>query len=81
MTDEFMSVSTGDNRPVASSRRSVKMLLIGPPEEVEHTIAHLHHCGFCRVEHWSRALPYAQIQQATVRAPGEIMRIYKRYVS
>jgi hypothetical protein len=32
------------------------------------------------VENWSRALPYAQIQAATVREPGEIMRIYKRYV-
>ncbi|WAL59578.1 hypothetical protein [Thermocoleostomius sinensis] len=80
MADEFMTPPTDCDRPVASSRRSVKMLLIGPPEEVEHTIAHLYHCGFCRVEHWSRALPYAQIQQATIREPGEIMRIYKRYV-
>jgi hypothetical protein len=80
MSDEFMSVPTGDDRPVASSRRSVKMLLIGQPEDVEQTIAHLYHCGFCRVENWSRALPYAQIQQATGREPGEIMRIYKRYV-
>jgi hypothetical protein len=80
MADEFMSVPTGDDRPVASSRRSVKMLLIGQPEDVEQTIAHLYHCGFCRVENWSRALPYAQIQAATVREPGEIMRIYKRYV-
>jgi hypothetical protein len=80
MSDEFMSVPTGDDRPVTSSRRSVKMLLIGQPEDVEQTIAHLYHCGFCRVENWSRALPYARIQQATVREPGEIMRIYKRHV-
>jgi hypothetical protein len=78
MSDEFMSVPTGNDRPVVSSRRSVKMLLIGQPEDVEQTIAHLYHCGFCRVENWSRALPYAQIQQATIREPGEIMRIYKR---
>jgi hypothetical protein len=80
MSDEFMSVPTGNDRPVRSSRRSVKILMIGQPEDVEQTIAHLYHCGFCRVENWSRALPYAQIQQATVREPGEIMRIYKRYV-
>jgi hypothetical protein len=75
-----MSVPTGNDRPVRSSRRSVKLLLIGQPDDVEQTIAHLYHCGFCRVENWSRALPYAQIQEATVREPGEIMRIYKRYV-
>jgi hypothetical protein len=80
MSDEFMSVPTGNDRPVRSSRRSVKLLLIGQPDDVEQTIAHLYHCGFCRVENWSRALPYAQIQEATVREPGEIMRIYKRYV-
>jgi hypothetical protein len=78
MSEDFMNVPTGNDRPVASSRRSVKILMIGQPEDVEQTIAHLYHCGFCRVENWSRALPYAQIQQATIREPGEIMRIYKR---
>jgi hypothetical protein len=80
MLDELIDVPTGDDRPVRSNRRSVKILLIGQPDDVERTIAHLYHCGFCRVENWSRALPYAQIQQATTREPGEIMRIYKRYV-
>jgi hypothetical protein len=78
MSDEFIYSSTGDNRPVQTSRRSVKILLIGQPEDVEITIARLYHCGFCRVEDWSRALPYAQIQQLTAREPGEIMRIYRR---
>jgi hypothetical protein len=78
MSNEFINSLTGDYRPVQTSRRSVKILLIGQPEDVEVTIARLYHCGFCRVEDWSRALPYAQIQQATAREPGEILRIYKR---
>jgi hypothetical protein len=77
----FVDIPTGDQRPVSNKRRrAVKILMIGQPEDVEAEIAHLYHCGYCRVENWSRTLPYAQIQQATVREPGEIMRIYKRYV-
>jgi hypothetical protein len=78
---DFVDIPTGD-RPIETKRkrRAVKILMIGQPEDVEAEIAHLYHCGYCRVENWSRALPYAQIQQATVREPGEIMRIYKRYV-
>jgi hypothetical protein len=78
MSNEFIHIPTGDHRPVQTSRRSVKILLIGQPEDVEITIARLYHCSFCRVEDWSRPLPYAQIQQATAREPGEILRIYKR---
>jgi hypothetical protein len=81
MSDEFINIPTGANRPVQTSRRSVKILLIGQPEDVEVTIARLYHCGFCRVEDWSRALPYAQIQRATAREPGEILRIYKRSIT
>ncbi|WAL58358.1 hypothetical protein [Thermocoleostomius sinensis] len=77
---DFIDIPSEDTRSIRTKRRAVKILMIGQPEDVEHTIAHLYHCGFCRVENWSRALPYAQIQQATVREPGEIMRIYKRYV-
>jgi hypothetical protein len=68
----------GTIAPLSKKRRSVKILMIGQPEDVEQTIAHLYHCGFCRVGNWSRALPYPPIQQATVREPGKIMRIYKR---
>ncbi|WAL61707.1 hypothetical protein [Thermocoleostomius sinensis] len=77
---DFIDISSGDAQSIRSKRRAVKILMIGQPEDVEAEIAHLYHCGYCRVENWSRALPYAQIQQATVREPGEIMRIYKRYV-
>jgi hypothetical protein len=79
---DFLDIPTGDQRPVATNRkrRAVKILMIGQPDDVAAEIAYLYHCGYGRVENWSRALPYAQIQQATVREPGEIMRIYKRYV-
>ena len=78
---DFIDVpSASDDRSIKRKRRAVKILMIGQPDDIEAEIAHLYHCGYCRVENWSRALPYAQIQEATVREPGEIMRIYKRYV-
>jgi hypothetical protein len=78
MSQAFIGQPPVGDRPVSSARRSVKILIIGQPEDVEVTIARLYHCGFCRTEDWSRPLPYAQIQQATAREPGEILRIYKR---
>ncbi|PSB18912.1 hypothetical protein C7B61_19620 [filamentous cyanobacterium CCP1] len=78
MSDEFINIPTGNYRPVTASRRSVKILMIGQPEDVEITIARLHQCNFCRVEDWSKPLPFSQIQQATTKEPGEIMRIYVR---
>ncbi|WP_416666030.1 hypothetical protein [Egbenema bharatensis] len=78
MTNEFVHPPTGDIRPVTTTHRSVKILMIGQPEDVEITIARLYQCGFCRVEDWSRPLPFSQIQEATTKEPGEVMRIYKR---
>jgi hypothetical protein len=78
MAEEFIGLPPVGDRPVSLARRSVKILLIGQPEDVEITIARLHQCNFCRVEDWSKPLPYAQIQQLTAREPGEIMRIYRR---
>jgi hypothetical protein len=78
MAEEFIGLPPSGDRPVSLARRSVKILIVGQPEDVEITIARLYHCGFCRTEDWSRPLPYVQIQQATAREPGEIMRIYKR---
>jgi hypothetical protein len=40
-------------RPLSSARRSVKILMIGQPDDVELTIARLYQCHFCRVEDWS----------------------------
>ncbi|WP_416670359.1 hypothetical protein [Egbenema bharatensis] len=78
MSDKRFGLPPVGDRPISAARRSVKILFIGQPDDVEITIARLYHCGFCRVEDWSRPLPYGQIQQATARAPGEILRIYKR---
>jgi hypothetical protein len=78
MSDKLFGQPPEGDRPLSPARRSVKILMIGQPEDVELTIARLYHCGFCRVEDWSRPLPYGQIQQATTREPGEILRIYKR---
>ncbi|WP_416668148.1 hypothetical protein [Egbenema bharatensis] len=81
MSDKLFGQPPSGDRLISPARRSVKILMIGQPDDVEITIARLYHCGFCRVEDWSRPLPYVQIQEATVREPGEIMRIYKRSMS
>ncbi|PSB23046.1 hypothetical protein C7B61_11575 [filamentous cyanobacterium CCP1] len=78
MADEFIGLPPSGDRSTQRNRRSVKILLIGQPEDVEMTIARLHQCSFCRVEDWSKPLPFSQIQQATVKEAGEIMRIYQR---
>jgi hypothetical protein len=78
MAQAFIGRPPMGDRLTQRARRSVKILIIGQPEDVEVTIARLYHCGFCRTEDWSRPLPYVQIQQATAREPGEILRIYKR---
>jgi hypothetical protein len=78
MAQEFIGLPPKGDRSISSARRSVKILMIGQPEDVELTIARLYQCGFCRVEDWSRPLPFSQIQQATTKEPGEIMRIYVR---
>ena len=78
MAQAFIGLPPEGDRPVLFARRSVKLLMIGQPEDVEITIARLYQCNFCRVEDWSRPLPFSQIQQATTKEPGEIMRIYVR---
>ncbi|WP_416674869.1 hypothetical protein [Egbenema bharatensis] len=78
MAQDFIDrISLGD-RLFSSASRSVKILMIGQPNDVELTIARLYQCDFCRVEDWSRPLPFSQIQQAITKEPGEIMRIYVR---
>jgi hypothetical protein len=78
MSDKLFGLPPVGDRSISSACRSVKILIIGQPDDVEITIARLYHCGFCRVEDWFRPSPYGQIQQATAREPGEILRIYKR---
>ncbi|PSB13481.1 hypothetical protein C7B76_19745 [filamentous cyanobacterium CCP2] len=78
MSQEFIGLPPKGDRLISPARRSVKILMIGQPEDVEITIARLYQCNFCRVEDWSKPLPFSQIQQATTKEPGEIMRIYVR---
>jgi hypothetical protein len=78
MSDKIFGLPPAGDRLISSARRSVKILMIGQPNDVEITIARLYQCDFCRVEDWSRPLPFSQIQQATTKEPGEIMRIYVR---
>ncbi|PSB15074.1 hypothetical protein C7B76_14500 [filamentous cyanobacterium CCP2] len=80
MAQAFIGLPSSGDRPVSPAHRSVKILMIGQPEDVEITIARLYQCSFCRVEDWSRPLPFSQIQQATTKEPGEIMRIYVRSI-
>ncbi|WP_416671953.1 hypothetical protein [Egbenema bharatensis] len=78
MSYKFIGQPPVGDRAISPARRSVKILMIGQPEDVELTIARLYQCGFCRVENWSRPLPFSQAPTATTREPGEIMRIYVR---
>ncbi|WP_416673248.1 hypothetical protein [Egbenema bharatensis] len=78
MSDKFFGQPPMGDRSFSAARRSVKILMIGQPDDVELIIARLYQCDFCRVEDWSRPLPFSQIQQATTKEPGEIMRIYVR---
>ncbi|PSB12453.1 hypothetical protein C7B76_22175 [filamentous cyanobacterium CCP2] len=78
MSQEFIGLPPMGDRLISPARRSVKILMIGQVEDVEITIARLYQCNFCRVEDWSKPLPFSQIQQATTKEPGEIMRIYVR---
>jgi hypothetical protein len=78
MSQEFIGLPPQGDRLISPARRSVKLLMISQPEDVEITIARLYQCNFCRVEDWSKPLPFSQIQQATTKEPGEIMRIYLR---
>jgi hypothetical protein len=82
MAEEFIDPGSDDGvtqsgRP---SRRSVRLLLLGKAEDVESTIAELHLKQFGEVGLWSRPLRFAETQQFALN-PGEVMRIYKRYLT
>ncbi|GAB4237164.1 MAG: hypothetical protein Kow00121_64260 [Elainellaceae cyanobacterium] len=54
MSDEFVELPTGDDRPVRSSRRSMRLFLIGKAEDVDKTIAELHSKQFGEAGLWSK---------------------------
>lgn len=85
MTEEFLdgaasgsAISTID-RP--SGRESTRILLIGKPEAVQRVIHDLYVCRFCDPGVWSKALETPAGRAAIARQAGEIVRIYKRYLT
>ncbi|GAB4384046.1 MAG: hypothetical protein Kow00121_47010 [Elainellaceae cyanobacterium] len=64
-----------------SGRKAVRILLLGDPDSVQQVIQELHLCRFCEVGVWSRPLKPTDHQQQLSLNPGEVMRIYKRYLS
>lgn len=65
----------------SSGRESVKLLLIGKPEAVQQTINDLYTCRFCEPGVWSKPLTFPETREAIDRTPGEVLRIYKRYLT
>jgi len=86
MSDEFVQISdsgTPDptDRPTRARRRSVRMFLLGDPDDVEATIAELHTKQFGEVGLWSKPLNFPETQSQFALNPGEVMRVYKRYLT
>ncbi|GAB4230002.1 MAG: hypothetical protein Kow00121_58800 [Elainellaceae cyanobacterium] len=84
MSEEFMDLSFTDREIVvgdrASGRESVRILLLGKPDYVQQVIQELHVCRFCEVGLWSKPLRISDNQHQLNPYPGEVMRIYKRYM-
>jgi hypothetical protein len=81
MSDAFVNIPGSDDRPVSAGRRSVRMFLMGDPDDVERTIAELHTKQFGEVNLWSKPLRFPETQHQFALNPGEVMRVYKRYLS
>lgn len=81
MPDELIYVPGSDDRPVRAGRRSVSNFLLGLPDDVEETIAELHLKQYGEVGLWSRPLTFHEIQRDFLLQPGEVMRVYKRYLT
>ncbi|GAB4236813.1 MAG: hypothetical protein Kow00121_64020 [Elainellaceae cyanobacterium] len=85
MSDEFYDLSfTGRAFVVGdrtSGRKAVRILLLGDPDSVQQVIQDLHLCRFCEVGVWSKPLKPTDQQQQLSLNPGEVIRIYKRYLT
>jgi hypothetical protein len=79
MAEEFIEYPGSDHSATKRERRHVRLLLLGKAEDVEYTIAELHLKQFGEIGLWSRPLRFAEQQFAL--NPGEVMRIYKRYLT
>jgi hypothetical protein len=80
MSEDFLG-NTGSTPPPAASnpdnepsprREPIKMLLIGSPESINHTIRNLFKREFAEVGAWSPLLP--------TKKPGEFMSILSRQI-
>jgi hypothetical protein len=83
MAEEFIEIpGAGDSpaTPPKREKRNVRILLLGKVEDVDYTIAELHLKQFSEIGLWSRPLRLSEMQQFTLN-PGEVMRIYKRYLN
>jgi hypothetical protein len=81
---QFMSFDSGESNfvlPSARRRESVKLILIGKPEPVTIVIASLQVKGFTDAGNWSRPLQPPETTETLARSVGEVMRVYKHYVS
>jgi len=86
MADEFVQIPGSDvpdptDRPTRSHRRNVRIFILGNPKDVEETIAELHTKQFGEVGLWSRPLQFSERQNEFALNPGEVMRVYKRYLT
>ena len=62
-------------------RRNVRLFALGFSDDVDGVILDLHNRDFSEVGLWSRPLQLPVIQREFVLNPGEVMRVYKRYMS
>lgn len=84
MAEEFLDLSQlGTDQSRAdrgSGRDAVRILLLGKTNSVQQVIQDLYLCRFCEVGVWSKPLTIADTRTALIPNPGEVMRIYKRYL-
>jgi len=81
MADDFVNIPGSDDRPLRANRRNVRNFLLGFPEDVEETILELHLKQYSEPGLWSKPLTFPEIQHEFLLNPGEVMRVYKRYMT
>lgn len=85
MAEEFLDLSQTGTETIkldrGSGRDAVRILLLGQANSVQQVIQDLYLCRFCEVGVWSKPLTIAETPAALTLNPGEILRIYKRYLN
>lgn len=85
MAEEFLDLSQTGTETIkldrGSGRDAVRILLLGQANSVQQVIQDLYLCRFCEVGVWSKPLTIAETPSALTLNPGEILRIYKRYLN